>query len=148
MGLNISELERKAQAGSCVNQCILGLAFLHGDGVPLNYVEAFRWLSLAAKQGASRAVLNLAYMYANGLGVQQNVPEAIRLHEAVGTPSDSSDAFAARLELARIYSRGLGVAEDRHAASEWYSSVLALCDKSENSEEIQEARAYLSRHSG
>ena len=148
MSLDIPELQRKAEAGSCVNQCILGLTFLHGDGVPVDYAEAFRWLSLAAKQGASRAVLNLAHMYANGLGVPQNVTEAIRLYEAVGRPSDSSDAFAARLELARIFSRGLGVPEDKHAAARWYSSLLALSDGTENPEEIQEARAYLSGQSG
>ena len=148
MSLDISELQRRGEAGSCVNQCILGLSFLHGDSVPVDYAEAFRWLSLAAKQGASRAVLNLAYMYVNGLGVPQNVPEAIRLYEAVGKPSDSSDAFAARLELARIFSRGLGVPKDKQTAARWYSSLLAMSDEIERSEEIQEARAYLLAHSG
>ncbi len=62
----------------------------------VDYSEALILISAA---GTSRAVLNLGIMHAKGLGAPQNLPEAIRLLEAVARPADSSDAFAARIEF-------------------------------------------------
>ena len=143
MSVNIAEMRQKAEAGSCVNQCVLGICYLYGNDVERDYKEAFRWLSAAAAQGASRAVLNLGYMYAQGLGIVQNVPEAIRLFTAVAKPADSSDAFAARVELGRVFSKGLGVPADADEALKWYSGVIALATDDEDSEELREARAYV-----
>jgi uncharacterized protein len=72
MPTDINELRRKAEAGSCVAQSVLGLYYLYGLEVEVDYSEAFRFLSAAAEQGASRAVLNLGYMHAKGLGIPQN----------------------------------------------------------------------------
>ena len=63
--MDIEEQRRKAEAGSCVAQTILGISYLHGYDVEINYKEAFRLLSAA---GTSRAVLNLGIMHAKGLG--------------------------------------------------------------------------------
>ena len=140
--MDIDEMRQRAEAGSCVNQCGLGLRYLYGIDVVVDYVEAFRLLSLAADQGSSRATLNLAYMHAQGLGIPADVPKAIRLFEAVGKPSDSSDAFLARIELGRIYSRGIGIPVDVEKALQWYSAAMDLSSGHDNSEELQEARAY------
>jgi TPR repeat protein len=59
MALNIVEMRRKAEEGSYPSQCMLGLCYLYGIDVETNYEEAFRFLSAAAEQRASRAVLNL-----------------------------------------------------------------------------------------
>src|ERR1700730_45171 len=143
MAVNIAEMRQKAEAGSCVNQCVLGICYLYGNDVERDYKEAFRWLSAAAAQGASRAVLNLGYMYAQGLGMAQNVPEAVRLFTAVANPSDSFDAFAARIELGRVFSKGLGVPANAGEALKWYSGAIALATDDEDSEELREARAYV-----
>lgn len=138
-------MRRKAEAGSCVNQCVLGLCYLHGIDVDVDYKEAFRFLSAAADQGAARAVLNLGYMHAKGLGIPKNVPEAIRLFEAVGRPEDSSDAFLARIELGRIYSAGISVPIDADAALQWYSAAIALAPEGVDSDEVREAKTYVSQ---
>jgi uncharacterized protein len=143
MSLNISELRRGAEAGSCADQCVLGLCYLYGTEVEVNYQEALRWLSAAAEQGASRAVLNLGYMYAKGLGTTKNMPEAIRHFEAVARPADSSDAFLARMELGRLFARGEGVPVDRKAALEWYSSAIAIAPPEGFADEFQEARGFV-----
>lgn len=145
--MNIPEVRRKAEAGSCVNQCTLGLCYLYGEGIETDYTEAFRWLSAAAAQGASRAVLSLGYMHANGLGIPKNVPEAIRHFEAVAKPSNSSDAFMARIELGRIYARGRDIT-NAEAALEWYSAAIALAQPGEDSEELREAREYVAAAGG
>jgi TPR repeat protein len=143
--MDIEEKRRKAEAGSCVAQTTLGISYLYGYDVDVNYVEAFRLLSAAANQGASRAVLHLGIMHAKGLGVPKNLPEAIRLFEAVGKPEDSSDAFAARIELGRIYSSGSGVAVDAAKALYWYKSAIALARDHEDSDDMQEAKTYIAR---
>jgi TPR repeat protein len=141
--MDIEEKRRLAEAGSCAAQSILGLSYLYGYNVEVDYKEAFRFLSAAADQGSSRAVLNLGIMHAKGLGIPQNVPEAIRLFEAVANPSDSSDAFAARIELGRIYSSGLALPVDIAKAVSWYRAAVALVRESEDSEDLREARTYL-----
>jgi TPR repeat protein len=137
MGLNIAELRQKAEAGSCVNQCVLGACYFYGHEVDRDYDEAFRWLSAAAAQGSSRAVLHLGYMYAQGLGTTQDVPEAFT---AVAKPAESSDAFAARIELGRIFSR---VLIDVSEARKWYLAAVELAHDGENSEELREAKDYI-----
>ena len=82
-------------------------------------------------------------MHAQGLGITQNVPEAIRLLSAVAKPDDSSDAFAARIELARIFSRGQGVSVDAEDARKWYLAAIALAEEGEDSEDLREAKAYV-----
>jgi TPR repeat protein len=137
--VDIEEKRRKAEAGSCATQTILGI------DVGIDYKEAFRFLSAAASQGASRAVLNLGIMHAKGLGIPQNVPEAIRLFEAVARPSDSSDALAARIELGRLYSSGLGTSVDIAKAVTWYKAAIDLASDSEDSDDLREARTYVAR---
>jgi TPR repeat protein len=143
--MDIEEKRRKAEAGSCVAQTILGISYLYGYDVEVDYKEAFRFLSSAATQGTSRAVLNLGIMHAKGLGIPQNIPEAIRLLETVAEPSDSSDAFAARIELARLYSSGLSFPVDPIKALRWYKEAIALASDDEESEDLREARDFVAR---
>jgi TPR repeat protein len=143
--MNIKELHRKAEAGSCVAQSVLGISYLYGHDVQVDYKQAFKFLSDAAGQGASRAVLNLGYMHAKGLGIAKNVPEAIRLFEAVGKPQESSDAFAARMELGRIYASGADTPIDVSKALYWYTAAIALSKDGDDSEDIREAKAYVAR---
>jgi TPR repeat protein len=142
--MDIEEKRRKAEAGSCVAQTVLGISYLYGIDVEVDYNEAFRFLSAA---GTSRATLHLGIMYAKGLGIPQNVPEAVRLLEAVARPSDSSDAFAARIELGRLYSSGLGLPVNVPEALRWYEAALTLTSHQEDSAEQREARTYVARNS-
>ena len=136
--MDFEALRRRAEAGSCSAQTVLGISYLYGYDVAVDYNEAFKLLSAA---GTSRAVLNLGIMHAKGLGVPQNLPEAIRLLEAVAQPSDSSDAFAARIELGRLYYSG----SDTNNALRWYEAAVALSTKHEDSEDLREARAFIAR---
>ena len=133
--MNIRDLEQKAKAGSAAAQCDLGICYLDGIDVDVDYNEAFRLLSAAAAQGASRAVLNLARMHAKGLGMPVDVQEAIRHYEAVGRVE-----ILAAIELGRIYSQGLGVTRDSEKAANWYRVAATLGDA--GSDEIREALHY------
>jgi TPR repeat protein len=143
--MDIQALRRKAEAGSCVAQSLLGISYLYGHDVEVDYSEAFKFLAAAAKQGSARATLSLGIMYAKGLGIPLDLPEAIRLIEAVATPSESSDAFAARIELGRIYSSGTGITADKAKALAWYEAAIAIANGSEDSAYLREAKEYVAR---
>ena len=145
MRSNIDEMHRNAKAGSCVAQTFLGLSYLHGYEVEVNFEEAFKFLSAAANQGGSRATIGLASMYAKGLGVPRNLSEAIRLLESVAATPDSSDAFAARIELARLYSAGAGIPVDTEKAARWYEAAIAISTGKENPDDLREARNYVGK---
>jgi TPR repeat protein len=151
--MNISELRQKAESDNVVAQATLGLCYLYGREVSVDYKEALRLLSIATDKGASRAVVNLARMYAEGLGVPMDVPRAIRLYEAVAKVE-----VRAQLELGRIYSRGDAVPLDARAALLCYSAVAKQEDAVDDPttaafvglatfNEIEEARTYVARAS-
>ena len=79
--MDIPNLRQKADSGNVVAQSILGNCYPEGVEVGVDDEEAFRLLSSAAGQGASRDKANLARMHAEGLGVLKSLPEAIRLYE-------------------------------------------------------------------
>jgi TPR repeat protein len=149
--LNISDLRKKSDSGSSAAQGALGICYLYGHEVEVDYKEAFRLLSLA---GTSRAVVNLARMHAEGLGAPKDLPEAIRLYKSV-----AKYEFRAQLELGRIYSRGMGVQADSDEALKWYSAAAAARGDDDcvddaftaafvgagTLEEVQEARAYVGK---
>jgi uncharacterized protein len=143
--MDISDLTRRAESGQCVAQTTLGMYYLHGEeSVAVDYHKAFRLLSMAAEQRATRAIANLAHMYANGLGVDRDVTKAIQLYEQVGAVE-----FFAALELARIYANGVDHPRDSVKAVKWYSVVVSFGDEKFDhdslGEEINEARAYIER---
>jgi hypothetical protein len=143
--MNIAELRLKAESGSTVAQGLLGIGYLHGYDCEVNYAEALKYLTSAVEKGATRPTANLAYMYANGLGVSRDMGRAIDLYERVGGVE-----FDAAIALGRIYSIGLGIPIDESRAYKWYSVAVGFegrvvdCD-----EELREARTFLnSRSSG
>jgi TPR repeat protein len=138
---DIADLRRKADAGSAVAQTVLGICFLEGTDAEVNYQEAFRLLSAAAKQGTSRSVVNLARMYEEGLGVEKNMAEAIRLYKAVAKVE-----FFAQIALGRIYSRGKSVVADRAEALRFYSLATDWGDRVVDCDEMREAREFVARY--
>jgi uncharacterized protein len=141
--VNIPDLRQKAESGSVVAQSVLGICYLDGVDVAIDYSEAFRFLSAASDQGAPRAMANLARMHAEGLWTAKNLAEAIRLYEAAGNAGD----FFAQIELGRIYSRGAGVPPDLEVALKWYSAAAVQESTVGTCEELQEAKAYVARGS-
>lgn len=135
--MDIDELRKQAARGNTAAETILGMNYLEGRGVDVDYAEAFRLLSAASRKGASRAIVYLASMYANGLGTTVDMAMAIRLYEVAGNAGE----FFAQVELGRIFSKGKGVPIDEARASRWYAKAIqqngADCD------EVREATAYV-----
>ena len=141
VAFDIDDLRRKASAGSAVAQTQLGICFLDGIDIEVNYAEALRHLSVAAKQGTSRSIVNLARMYEGGLGTEKNMAEAIRLYKSV-----SKVELSAQIGLGRIYSRE-GVSQDLDEAMHYYVLATEWGDRVANCPEIEEAREFVAEHS-
>ena len=62
----LSLLKPLAEQGDATAQLFLGYIYSEGNGVPLDYEAAVRWLSLAAEQGQIMAQIHLGEMYYNG----------------------------------------------------------------------------------
>ena len=49
--LDLNEVRAKAERGEADAQALLGFAYWDGKGVPQDYAQAYKWLTLAAEQG-------------------------------------------------------------------------------------------------
>jgi TPR repeat protein len=65
-----------ANKGDTRAQFNLGLLYVDGLGVPLDYYQAVRWFERSAQQDYAKAQLNLGIMYRDGKGVKRDYVQA------------------------------------------------------------------------
>lgn len=108
--------------------------FLAGDGAAIASQEDPRraWgvarsdtetqLAALARQGDTRSMIGLAYMYQDPDGGRFNPEKAAEFLRQAGFKGDPEAQF----ELARAYEKGFGVAQDASKALEWYNRAAGL----------------------
>lgn len=77
---DIEEMKAKAKEGDIGAQVELGVSYLYGYGVDIDYVEAFVYLQDAAIKNDGEAQLHLGRMYENGWGIKQDLWTAYSLY--------------------------------------------------------------------
>ena len=133
----------EADPGNVVSQGFLGIMYLEGrDGVPQNYEEAFRLLTKAADQGASRPSVWLGTMYEAGLAIPVDLEKARQLYER---GAERGELFGC-IFLARLLVSGRLGSVDQNGALRWYRAALNLSGAAD-CVELDEARAYVQNHS-
>lgn len=72
---DIANWTRSANAGNVIDQYNLGLAYAYGkgEGVAVNFSEAFKWFKMAADNGNSLAMYFVGGYYLAGRGVDRNL---------------------------------------------------------------------------
>jgi hypothetical protein len=65
------------EAGHAVGAWKAGMAYLNGDGVEVNELEAFRFVNISARNGYDRGMISLAVMNALGQGIPVNGDQAM-----------------------------------------------------------------------
>jgi len=105
-----------AEQGDAQAQYRLGFMYRHGQGVPQDNGEAFRWYRKAADQGNAAAEYGVGYMYSQGLSVPQDYTEADRWRRKA---ADQGYAMA-QDGLGNAYFNGHGVAKGDSQAVFWY----------------------------
>ena len=91
--------------------------YFDAEGTAKDVALSLYWTSRAAEAGDGKGMARLAFMMANGHGVEQNQAGAVRLWKLAaekGTP-------AAYVQLGNAYQNGLGVEKDQRIAFEWFA---------------------------
>jgi len=97
-----------AERGDAESQALLGQIYNAGWGVPVDYVQAFKWWSRAAEGGSTDAQWGLGLLYDEGKGVARDSKKAAVLW----TQASQRDNIKATVNLAFLYEEGRGVERD------------------------------------
>lgn len=126
--MQIKENKNRADEGDLVSQGFLGCLYFMKE----EYEEAFKYLNLAVKKGASRPMYYLGKIYENGFGVvEKDIEKAKELYEG-SLPNE----YMASIDLARLYKRENNVDK----TIEYYKKFLKF---SPDYKEVKEAQNYL-----
>lgn len=109
-------------AGDVDAQTWLAFAYISGDGVAIDAVEASRWYRKAADQGDPWAEVGLGRMYLQGRGVPLSNVEAARLFERAANQGYSEGQHL----MALLCRAGLGVPQDYLRAHMWANLAASL----------------------
>jgi len=114
--LNLKNTRQLAEYGYPLDQTVLGIAYLTGDGIKKDTRAAVYWISLAANQGYAEAQFILAHIYASGLNVPVDYNKARTLLEQ----SAIQGHIEAMETLSNIYLQGLyGIEQNPKEAKKW-----------------------------
>ncbi|HEY2068183.1 MAG TPA: hypothetical protein VGG48_01410 [Rhizomicrobium sp.] len=118
----MQRLAALANAGNPKAELLLGMAYLDGQGTPVNEAEAARWLERAATQGDALAQYRLGTLYERGRGVPVDGAKAIALYSAAAKLGN----LKAMHNLAVAYAEGNGVKKDPAMAAQWFTRAAQL----------------------
>jgi hypothetical protein len=104
-----------AEQGHAEAQCLLGVSYEHGDGVPQDFAEAVNWFRKAAAQGHAAAQCLLGESYYQGEGVPRDYAEAVKWFRRA---ADQGQA-GAQYDLGLCYRDGEGVTKNYLEACKW-----------------------------
>jgi uncharacterized protein len=111
------EIGRKASSDALLE--IAGM-YETGDDVPQNFADAAKWYRRAADQKDPRAMVRLASILANGMGVPKDYAQAFELCHAT-----AKDYAPGQFCVGYLYQHGLGVRQDESEAIKWYQKAAA-----------------------
>ena len=83
--------------------------------------ESILWWQKAADDGDLSAQNTLGYLFANGIGVQQDYPQALAWYRKAADRGDRN----AQDGLGFLYANGLGTPQDFSASAYWYAKSAA-----------------------
>lgn len=118
----LDRLSSLANAGHAKAELIVGLKYLHGEGVAVSVPEAAKWIRRAAEQHEPMAQYWLATLYEHGDGMAADAAEAVRWYEAAAGQGNRKAMHA----LGLAYAEGRGAQKDMSEAARWFAKAAAL----------------------
>lgn len=139
--MQFEELKKLAATGRAAYQIELGHSYLEGINCPQDYSAARYWLEKAHKRGSRMATMLLGTIYERGLGVEEDIRQAIALYE-LATEVDNIYAY---FYLARIFADEKSQYFDQEKAKENYLSIVQVAATLDDttSHILSEAKEYL-----
>jgi TPR repeat protein len=101
----LQELRPLAAQGNVNAEVEIGAMYRYGQGVPVDYVQAFNWYSKAASKGNTQAQISVGTLYENGQGVLQDFTRAAMWFSKAAEKGSPPAEF----QLGLMYARGQGV---------------------------------------
>jgi len=114
-----------AKAGDAEAQYRIGRLFDRGEGVEVNYEEAFAWNRKAANQGHIVAMYNLGVFYREGEGTFQDYAQSAAWFRKAAERGHRE----AQSSLGMAYYDGSGLSQDTEKAFRWFHRAAAQGDK-------------------
>lgn len=105
-----------AHMGNSEGQFRLGMMYYNGEGSPVDFTEAIRWIKLSSENGHPVAQFMLGSMYHTGKKLNKNIDEAVRLYKL----SARQGFEPAQFFLGQVYEFGIDVLQDYTEAMFWY----------------------------
>ena len=112
----ITELQKKADAGDVSAEFEIGRAYETGKGVPQNRQQAAFWYRKAAEQGNAKAQGSLGILYWLGEGVEKDKKQAVEWYRKAARQGNANAMF----NLGAAYYDGEGVSADATRAYSWF----------------------------
>lgn len=94
----------------------LGLIYMRGHGIPVNYAEALKFFKGAAGLGYPDSICNVGYFLRNGFACEKDLDQAFELFEKAA----NLKSISAQYNLADCYENGIGTQKDLDQAIHWY----------------------------
>lgn len=112
----VTDLQKKADAGDPLAEFALGHAYETGKGLPQNFEQAVVWYRKAAEHGNAKAQSSLGILYWMGEGVEKDRKQAVEWYHKAARQGDASAMF----NLGVAYYNGEGVVGDEAKAHAWF----------------------------
>jgi TPR repeat protein len=119
----VDNLKQAAGQDNLNAQFDLAWRYHHGDGVPKDDTEAFKWMEKAAQHDVSPVTKTidahyyLGVIYETGQGVTKNLTNAYRLYQEAAVGGTKPEPF---VRLGQMYEKGEGVPQDDRLAATNY----------------------------
>jgi TPR repeat protein len=121
MQKSVAWFEKGAVGDNARAQNNLGVALLLGRGVTKNEANAARLFRIAAQQNLHEAEYNLATLYDQGRGVEQDYETAREWYESAADESEGDSDAEYRLGI--LYDKGLGGDRDASESVDWFKKA-------------------------
>jgi len=106
----------RAEQGVAEAQYTVGYMYATGKGAERNYIEAEKWLRLAAAQDHAQAQWAMGLLYDNGWGVERDRVEAFRWYLLAAEKGEPQ----AKTNVGAFYIEGLVVERNAPEAIKWF----------------------------
>lgn len=114
--LDVTELHELSEERDIEAQVLLAYSYQVGiNGVEKDYEKSLELYLKSAENGSTTSMINIAYLYSNGIGVEQDHKEAFKWNLQAAENGDSSGMF----NVSRKYEFGLGVEKNPEKAIYW-----------------------------
>jgi len=108
-----------ALEGHTPSQIALAIAYLEGQGVEKDLIEAMNWFRKAAEAGDTQAMFNIATAYYDGQGVEKDLIEAMNWFRKAAEAGDTQAMF----NVGAAHWKGDGARQSYAEAVDWWQKA-------------------------